>query len=473
MKRKAKQMLPVIGIIMLTIMISLMLYWEMIRREEDRCWQLLNDAAQSVEREITTKFKDEMAKLRITARMMACEEQMDVERLRLLHLDAMQETSVFTRIDVLYPDNRILCENGTKEISQTGVSFHELAARGEHISVRSTDIEMGKQCVYYCQPVVKDGEPLVILIGVIETNELARIFNPTIYDGEVNSCIIDRRDGSFIMDNWHEELGNVFEMEDRKRLKGYEDVDMKEAIRQGETGVIAFESHTTGKPLYMYYMPINIADWHLEIFVQEDVVFRNLFYLKHLFWAAGIVEAFMLLVYFSWNLMMMSRLEKSKTEIEKQQEQLHYLSYRDMLTLLFNRNKYIEVIQTLSKKALPGMGVLYIDLNGLKEINDTQSHEAGDSFIKNTAKVISEVFYQKGYRIGGDEFVVLDMDVEEEAFMDKVKRLGVRMDEEQLSVSVGFCWQGLCENLDAMLKEAEMQMYEEKECYYQEHCRYR
>ena len=143
------------------------------------------------------------------------------------------------------------------------------------------------------------------------------------------------------------------------------------------------------------------------------------------------------------------------------------MSYRDMLTFLFNRNKYIKILDSHQGKVLENVGAAYIDLNGLKQINDSQGHEAGDAFIQNAAGVLSRVFPDKVYRIGGDEFVIIQSSIEELEFHNRINRLQEYMKQDQISISIGFLWKASCENLEDMLKEADHRMYEAKKAYYQ------
>lgn len=52
------------------------------------------------------------------------------------------------------------------------------------------------------------------------------------------------------MDTWHSTLENAYDTPDRTRLKGYEDIDLKDEVRNQKTGVIAFQSQTNGKGTY-------------------------------------------------------------------------------------------------------------------------------------------------------------------------------------------------------------------------------
>lgn len=88
------------------------------------------------------------------------------------------------------------------------------------------------------------------------------------------------------------------------------------------------------------------------------------------------------------------------------------LAYEDGLTGLKNRTSYQEKIDSIEANKTP-TGVIMMDLNNLKHVNDTFGHEDGDALIINAAKLIKKSFAipcSDCYRIGGDEFVVLIQD---------------------------------------------------------------
>ena len=152
--------------------------------------------------------------------------------------------------------------------------------------------------------------------------------------------------------------------------------------------------------------------------------------------------------------------------IKAEQDKLKYLSYRDMLTNIYNRNKYIDVVDGYKNSYIEKIGVIYIDLNGLKAANDKYGHEAGDRLICNAAQVIDDVFPKKAYRVGGDEFVIICSDIHKNKFNDKIKVLCEKMDKNGVSISLGMLWREHTKNLQNMLKEADRRMYEEKERYH-------
>lgn len=151
---------------------------------------------------------------------------------------------------------------------------------------------------------------------------------------------------------------------------------------------------------------------------------------------------------------------------KKQQAYLEKLSYRDMLTGLYNRNRYIERLEAYKQVQDQQIGAIYIDLNGLKKVNDEQGHRAGDELIVRAAGTIAGIFAEDAYRVGGDEFVVILLDVSREEFTRKTEQLRRQMQENSVDASIGGVWQASTENLEDLLRRADENMYREKKRYY-------
>ena len=153
-------------------------------------------------------------------------------------------------------------------------------------------------------------------------------------------------------------------------------------------------------------------------------------------------------------------------ERKERQQQLENLSYRDMLTGLYNRNKYIRVVESYAGTVLHRVGVAYIDLNGLKKMNDVHGHESGDELICKAAAALAAVFPGSAFRVGGDEFVIAEADITESQFLQKMDRLHEEMEKRQVSVSVGVQWKEEEHDIVSMLKQADHIMYDAKKKYH-------
>ena len=102
-------------------------------------------------------------------------------------------------------------------------------------------------------------------------------------------------------------------------------------------------------------------------------------------------------------------------------KELEILSYRDALTNLNNPRSYHEHMEELSKKKLP-YGLIFMDLNDFKQVNDTYGHEAGDALLNIVAKRLQNSIREKdkAFRIGGDEFVVVIHGTHDKKFYEGV-----------------------------------------------------
>lgn len=152
-------------------------------------------------------------------------------------------------------------------------------------------------------------------------------------------------------------------------------------------------------------------------------------------------------------------------------KQMYDLGHQDYLTKLGNRlamNEYLEVIDLQNS-----MGVLYGDITGLKRVNDTIGHDAGDELIKNACKCLQLVFEkEKLFRIGGDELLVLCEGMEEAELYRRVESLKNRLQEQNVVLAIGTAYKAAAVHdisIGQLIYDAEQRMYKDKGNYYKEH----
>lgn len=151
-----------------------------------------------------------------------------------------------------------------------------------------------------------------------------------------------------------------------------------------------------------------------------------------------------------------------KKQIEVQMAMLRRMSFEDSLTGLFNRNKFNQYIDSYQEVMKAPLGVACFDLNKLKETNDTGGHVAGDKLICRTAYHISQAFHEKAYRIGGDEFVVIDEELNEEEFKAAISNVCKNMEQENISIAVGLSWRSVNCDVKEQINDADTLMYRDK-----------
>ncbi len=121
---------------------------------------------------------------------------------------------------------------------------------------------------------------------------------------------------------------------------------------------------------------------------------------------------------------------------------LHNLSYSDTLTGLKNRHSYRHLLDDFERNTPDTLGVAYIDIKGLKAINDTRGHKFGDSLLIHLSTLLTDLFsHEVVYRIGGDEFVVFCQNISEKDFENSISEFRNQLKQESiLKVSLGYAW---------------------------------
>lgn len=199
---------------------------------------------------------------------------------------------------------------------------------------------------------------------------------------------------------------------------------------------------------------IGLPLFYLEIWTDYSCVFRACFL------------AFVLLLGLSTLRQLAIALQDAvKNQVYRQ------LAYLDSMTRAANRSAFDERVAALSKMER-GRALLFLfDLDHLKDVNDTHGHAAGDAYIIGFAQTLLSVFGAEGkvYRIGGDEFAVLEVNVPDtpgvqlRRLADGMKRFNETA-PHPVSYSAGYAEAPLGPgwNFDGMFRMADEMMYREK-----------
>lgn len=147
------------------------------------------------------------------------------------------------------------------------------------------------------------------------------------------------------------------------------------------------------------------------------------------------------------------------------------LTKKDALTGLLNRQAYYSSINNSAKDIT---AIISIDMNGLKKINDTLGHSAGDEAIITVSSCFFKVlrFKYSAYRIGGDEFVIICKKTSEGELLDLIANIRKKISETKYTISIGYS-HSIEQNKDIekMVKESDEMMYKDKTLFYSKNSR--
>ncbi|MDO4329991.1 MAG: sensor domain-containing diguanylate cyclase [Lachnospiraceae bacterium] len=149
-------------------------------------------------------------------------------------------------------------------------------------------------------------------------------------------------------------------------------------------------------------------------------------------------------------------------------QRLDLMSQTDAMTGLMNRKRYHEVLLEMKQAPYRSFACVYVDANGLHEINNRLGHLAGDQMLIRTAKALKEKFISDPvFRIGGDEFVVLCRNRERQWVYDRAEAARSQVKKYGYEMSVGIEWRN--QHIDVMdiVNTAESRMGLDKQQYYE------
>ncbi|MBF0457396.1 MAG: diguanylate cyclase [Nitrospirae bacterium] len=159
------------------------------------------------------------------------------------------------------------------------------------------------------------------------------------------------------------------------------------------------------------------------------------------------------------------------TERKREEEKLKYSSTHDAMTGLYNRAFFDDELGRIAHGPLFPVSFIVADLDGLKRVNDSIGHEAGDQLIRGASDVLKMSFRRSDVvaRTGGDEFLIILSMTDAELAAKSMERIRIYQEQYNknsgnlpVSISLGAATAETPEELDAAIKEADKRMYDDK-----------
>ena len=215
-------------------------------------------------------------------------------------------------------------------------------------------------------------------------------------------------------------------------------------------GSITFTANGVEESLV--YVPVEDTDWMMVVLIRESVIQdrirsiseRSLSMSKKQIAFTMIFSAMFFLVL----LFMLKALSKKDLEAEKENtDNFRNMANTDSMTGVKNKHAYSEMEAHLNQKIrqneIDKLAVVVCDINGLKIVNDTLGHAAGDKLIKDASSLICEYFTHGAvYRIGGDEFVVIlqekGYDTMKEVITEINRVIEENIKKKEVVISIGY-----------------------------------
>ena len=623
--KKNKRILFTSGLLIITVLLLWSAARQCYRSEREVSFQRLKEYTVQIGNEIRETYNSDRSYLEGVSVLFARENLQNLENASEL-LASIQCPGMISRLELLLPGDQILTSSGELFNADGKLSFQEEAGKGYHISRRCHDLmRPDNLIVRHYVPIIQHGNTTAILCGIINLDELPERFTVTGFDNSMQLYIAEGKTGNFLQDTWHNELGNMSALGDRRTKLGYSWEQFHSDIAEGRPSTVVFLSKTTGEYLYSYSTPLGVEDWMITVSVPERIVFDQAQTIMGYFYVLAALLLLSFAAYFTWIILELRRekaaseqelrnvkymldvekqlfdvnlhpehfsdalqivadflsaetaffwLTDQETEIENHlwsncrckaidqkdltalsQEILprlqkdgsilsydisflsrelplffetcresglknlmmipvsglngetavilgawnmkrhwnstqpleqvalsfsmainHYHSYHaliqmgqfDSLTGLKNRNSFHAALNDAMSKDYISFACIYIDANGLHEMNNHLGHQAGDMMLKSIADTLNRHFPTENvFRIGGDEFVILCPDKNLPDLSFRAEQTYQELLELGYEISLGIEWRNQDLDLTSIVNAAENAMQENKLKFYQ------
>ena len=423
-----------------------------------RSFDELTTATKQLAKDINNATRTDQTILSAMAELIAGQDEDDLDSvLRIMNTFSLDKTFV-SAVALLRPDGTLLLTDGARyDVSDT-FDFETEAARGAYISDRVTSyFAPEKLVVRNVVPVKRDGETIAILYGVVLLQELSRNYQIDLYNGNAFLLLVDGNNGDILLDTWHDSLGNLSELRGRKMLKGYTYEEAMKKIPNGIGGDMCTVSRSTGLTLYLHYEPVGINNWSVVLGVSEAEALAGTRGVVQTLSMMAIIVTALLLSYLGFMVWYLASARRSAFR----------MSVTDQVTGLFNRSAFEKYLNESEPHTFSHTVCVYIDVNGLHELNNKHGHEAGDQMLRAVAASLDEQFRSKRlYRIGGDEFVVFPESADPTVCEARMQVVCASLAAQGYSISYGLAAQETTEGLRDLVREADEKMLEQKRTYY-------
>ena len=425
---------------------------------ESTCYEDLAVETEDAIDELEANIRSDRTLLRVIAGHIGTADDMDSIEVSG-HLSNYDVNSLITQIGILLPGNVMISPGGHRSNLEGMPDYERLEILGEHISaIRSVRGDSNATMICNFVPIRREGRCIGLLFSTARSSNVAKAWVPGIYNKEGYCYVVNRKTGDVIINTSSDQIANINDISFRQTASSYTKESTVGNILGGKKGYSVFNTGSSGENMYMCYLPFEIEDWEMVAFVPESTVFRAVAPIRKEIRMLLVIVIVIMAVYALW----MAR------EIRMSIADTEHRANIDTLTGLQNRNRYELYLKEL-ESTKDDVTCLFIDANGLHDLNNSKGHFAGDQMLRYIADTLKVQFGGEHiYRIGGDEFVVFSHGMSEHKLNESLVSFNEALQRNDYHAAVGTCVYGFDMSVNDLIRNAEKEMYEAKRKYYEQ-----
>lgn len=214
-----------------------------------------------------------------------------------LLFNSFERIGLIEHIGILMPDNKFETRIGTLDVSEH-MNFEDEALKGAYISGRVRDVtNSNRELVYSAVPVKVENKTVAMLYGTIELSGLSKRYRDDVALLGAELYVVEGKNGNFVIDTKHHELGNITALESAKFSHNYTYETLVNDLSSSKNGFTAFTSASQGAAVYMHYAPLSFSDWQIMMAKPEAEIFSAARKTTNFLFAIFALAVFLMLAY--------------------------------------------------------------------------------------------------------------------------------------------------------------------------------
>ena len=304
-----KSFLAASVVILLSIVAFHLTLYYISKSIEKDCIQHLNEGVQISAEALENEFENMNSKLFAIADIIEKSEEAKIYSLKEIYSYGLSEGLLDfineNHVKMLMADNKVLTFDGHEYTDYYDLSFEDELKKGIHISecteVISQETNKSEKAVRYFIPIKKDGKVIGMLFSEMYGRDLTKILkNVSIYDKSANLFVVDRNNGSFIINSKENKISNLNDSQIHN-VRGNKDAnEVVSDILSGNSGNCIYKTDQSDEDQYMCYTATKIGSWSILESVPESIAMKQLKIINFAFGTMIAFEMIIFIIYTAW-----------------------------------------------------------------------------------------------------------------------------------------------------------------------------
>lgn len=316
-KRKKSIHMNILHTVVMAVFVGLIMlitYRQITDLAVKDCFQKLWDQTSRMRDELKANVDSDTRLLEAMSGMLA--ELPDMTGEEAQKILAFEKTgNLVEEVELLFPDGTRLGTDGIYPVESIVLDYETEAARGAHITGKVWNPQDPEEWnIYNIVPVLYSDEVEALLCGRISLTKLQEDYHGVMKGNGSRFHLIEAQSSELLIDTMHDSLGKA-DLSGRIAREGDSVETVMENMLAGRPGELTFYSNTIQEFLYGVYEPVGIQDWTVMLGIPESIAFESVVKIKMFFFACAVMEALVLMIYFT---VLLVRSRKMADELEEQ-----------------------------------------------------------------------------------------------------------------------------------------------------------